>query len=70
MNERVTTNHSADLSDDDVENDDILDLIEAIDIDEIPIAKEPENRSERAYIEKTVRVVDHANRFASIKGRL
>lgn len=62
-------NHNADNSDDEEENNEIFDLLEAIDIDEIPVVKELGSKSEQAYFEKTVRVVDQANRFANIKGR-
>lgn len=38
MNNRINVNCSGDNSDD--ENDDILDMLKAIDMDEIPIVKE------------------------------
>lgn len=69
VDERIRTNRNVDISDDDDENDEIFDLLEAIDTDEIPVARELGSRSEQTYFEKTVQVVDQANRFASIKGR-
>lgn len=69
VDERTKMNHSADNSDDEDGNNEIFDLLEAIDIDEIPIVTELGSKSEQAYFEKTVRVVDQANRFANIKGR-
>ena len=68
VDERIKTNRNVDISDDD-ENDEILDLLEIIDIDEIPIVKDLGNRSEQAYFDKTIQVVDQANRFASTRGR-
>ncbi len=67
IGDRVDMNRNVDNSDD--ENDEILDILEAIDIDEIPVVKELGNKSEQAYFEKTVHAVNQANRFASIKGR-
>lgn len=67
VDDRIKINRNIDISDDD-ENDDVLDMLEAIDIDEIPIIKDLGNKSEQAYFEKTVHAVNQANRFASIKG--
>ena len=68
VDHRIDTNRNIDISDD--ENDDeILDILENIDIDEIPIVKELRTKSEQGYFEKTVQAVDRSNRFASIKGR-
>jgi hypothetical protein len=67
LDDRIKTNHNVDISDD--ENDEIFDILEAIDIDEIPIVKELGSKSEQAYFEKTVQAVNQANRFASIKGK-
>ncbi len=68
VDERIKTNRNANISDDDDENDEIFDFLEAIDIDEFPVVRELGSRSEQAYFEKTVQVVEQANRFASIKG--
>ena len=62
-------NHNADNSNDEDENNEIFYLLEAIDIDEIPAVNELGSKSEQAYFEKTVRVVDQANRFLNTKGR-
>lgn len=67
MNDRISTNRNVDNSDD--ENDEILDMLEAIDADAIPTIKELGSKSEQVYFEKTVLAVDQANRFTSIKGR-
>lgn len=67
VDDRVTMNHNIDLSDD--ENDEVLDMLEAIDIEEIPAIKDSGNNSEQAYFQKTVHAVNQANRFASMKGR-
>ena len=70
VDDRIQKNHIADMSDDDLdENDEILDLLEAIDIDEIPVVKDLGNRSEQAYFEKTIQIVEQSNRFANIEGR-
>lgn len=69
VDERIKTNRSADFNDDDDENDEIFDLLETIDIDEIPVVRELGSKSEQAYFEKTVQAVNQANRFTNIKGR-
>lgn len=67
VEERTTMNRNIEFSDD--ENDEILDMLEAFDMEEIPAMKDLGNKSEQAYFEKTVSAVNQANRFASIKGR-
>lgn len=63
----ITMNRNIDFSDD--ENDEVLDMLEAFDMEEIPAMKNLGNKSEQAYFEKTVSAVNQANRFANIKGR-
>ncbi|CAF0766459.1 unnamed protein product [Adineta steineri] len=53
-------------SDSDDENNEILDLLENIDMSEIPALREPGGKPEQIYFEKIVRAVDQTNRFASI----
>jgi hypothetical protein len=53
-------------SDSDDENTEILDMLENIDMSEIPVMKEPGGKAEQIYFEKVVRAVDQANRFANI----
>jgi hypothetical protein len=53
-------------SDSDDENNEILDILENIDMSEIPPMKEPGGKAEQIYFEKVVRAVDQANRFANI----
>jgi hypothetical protein len=53
-------------SDNDDENNDILDVLETIDMSEIPTLKEPGTKAEKIYFEKVVQAVDQANRFANI----
>ncbi|CAF1311364.1 unnamed protein product [Adineta ricciae] len=55
-----------DSSSDD-ENTEILDMLENVDISEIPTLKEPGGKAEQIYFEKVVRAVDQANRFANIQ---
>ncbi len=54
-------------SDSDDENTEILDVLETIDMSEIPALKEPGTKAEQIYFEKVVQAVDQANRFASIQ---
>lgn len=67
VDDRVTMSHHTDFSDD--ENDEVLDMLEAIDIEGIPAMRNLGNKSEQAYFEATVSAVNQANRFPSIKGR-
>jgi hypothetical protein len=55
-------------SESDDENTEILDVLEAIDMTEIPALNEHGTKAEQIYFEKTVQAVDLANRFANIKG--
>ena len=50
-------------NDTDDEDTEILDALETIDMDEIPVVKELGSKLEQIYFEKTVQAVDQANRF-------
>lgn len=52
------------VSDD--ENNEILDVLQSIDMSNIPTMKEPGTKAEQIYFEKVVNAVDQANRFANI----
>ncbi|CAF2108235.1 unnamed protein product [Rotaria magnacalcarata] len=54
-------------SDSDDENTDILDVLETIEMSEIPSLKVPGTKSEQIYFEKVVQAVDQANRFSNIQ---
>ncbi|CAF4095943.1 unnamed protein product [Rotaria magnacalcarata] len=54
-------------SDSDDENTGILDVLETIDMSDIPVLKEPGTKSEQIYFEKVVQAVDQANRFSNIQ---
>ncbi|CAF1202328.1 unnamed protein product [Adineta ricciae] len=53
-------------SDSDDENNEILDVLESIDMSEIPTLTEQGTRAEQIYFGKIVQAVDRANRFANI----
>jgi hypothetical protein len=53
-------------SDSDDDNNEILDVLETIDMSEIPTLKEPGTKAEQVYFEKVVQAVDQANRFSNI----
>ena len=67
VNDHLYSNHNDNDSDDD--NTEILDVLETIDISEIPGLKEPGNRAEQIYFQKLVQAVDQANRFPDIQSR-
>ena len=54
-------------SDTDDEDTEILDVLETIDMDEIPVVKELGSKIEQIYFEKTAQAVDQANRFTNIR---
>ena len=54
-------------SDTDDENTEILDILETIDMTDIPVVKELGSKTEQIYFEKTVQAVDQTNRFANIR---
>lgn len=54
-------------SDSDDENTEILDILETVDMSEIPVLKEPGTKLEQIYFEKIVQAVDRANRFPNIQ---
>ena len=54
-------------SDTDDENTEILDALETIDMTDIPVVQESGSKIEQIYFDKTVQVVDQANRFANIR---
>ncbi len=56
-------------SDTDEENTEILDVLETIDMTEIPAVKELGSKIEQIYFEKTVQAVDQANRFTNIRSK-
>ena len=56
-------------SDTDDENSEIFDVLETVDMAEIPTVKELGSRAEQLYFEKTVQAVDQADRFANIRSR-
>jgi hypothetical protein len=56
-------------SDTDDENTEILDVLETIDMTEIPAVKELGSNIEQIYFEKTVHAVDQANRFTNIRSK-
>jgi hypothetical protein len=56
-------------SDSDDENNEILDVLEKIDVCEIPSFKDVGSKAEAVYFEKTVQAVDQANRFANIQSK-
>ena len=56
-------------SDSDGENNEILDVLESIDMSEIPSLTEPGTKPEQMYFEKIVQAVDRANRFANIRSK-
>ncbi|CAF1598294.1 unnamed protein product [Adineta ricciae] len=55
-----------DDSDSDDENIEILDMLEDIDISDIPSIKDPGGKAEHIYFEKVLRAVDQANRFTNL----
>ncbi|CAF1653105.1 unnamed protein product, partial [Adineta ricciae] len=54
-------------SDSEDENTEVLDILEAIDITDIPVVNGNTNKVEHTYFEKIVKAVDRANRFANIQ---
>ena len=54
-------------SDSDEDNNDILDVLETIDMSEIPTLKEIGAKAEQIYFEKVVQAVGRANRFANTR---
>ncbi len=56
-------------SDSDDENNEILDVLENIDMSEIPALREIGTKAEEIYFEKTVKAVVQANRFVNIQGK-
>ena len=54
-------------NDTDDEDTEILDVLETIDMDEIPVVKELGSKIEQIYFEKTVQAVDQVNRFTNIR---
>lgn len=57
-------------SDTDDDNTELFDVLEAIDMTEMPAVKELGSRVEQIYFEKTVQAVDKANRFANIRSNI
>jgi hypothetical protein len=61
--------HNYSDSDTDDENSEILDVLEVIDMAEIPAVKELGSKPEQIYFEKTIQAVDRANRFTNIRSK-
>ena len=57
-------------SDSEDENTEVLDILEAIDITDIPLVNGNANKVEHIYFEKIVHAVDRANRFANIRSMI
>jgi hypothetical protein len=56
-------------SDSEDENNEILDVLENIDMSEVPALKEVGLKAEQMYFEKTVQAAVQANRFTNIQGK-
>lgn len=56
-------------SDTDDENTEILDALETIDMTDIPVVQKSGSKIEQIYFDKTVQVVDQANRSANIRSK-
>lgn len=54
-------------NDSDDDNTEILDVLETIDISELPTLKEPAAKAEQIYLDKVMQAVGHANRFANLQ---
>ena len=57
-------------SDTDDENTELFDVLETMDMAEIPAVKELGSKTEQIYFEKAVHAVDQANRFANIRSKV